>query len=146
VTTDAPRAAYDRVLDGAGATVPARDQADALLVSQVRSQTGILIQSEQDLVTQGVGDSGYGTLTQATRAPDFDTDRDGMPNAFESSNGFNPNDAADRNGDGGRRRLHESRRVLELARTVVASATTGWRFVVARSSAQGLPEHDHGIE
>jgi hypothetical protein len=99
VTTDAPRAAYDRVLAGAGATVPARDQADTVLISQVRSQTGILIQSEQDLVTQGVGDSGYGTLAQATRAPDFDTDRDGMPDAFESSNGFNPNDAADRNGD-----------------------------------------------
>jgi hypothetical protein len=99
VTTDAPRAAYDRVLAGVGATAPMRDQADALLVSQVQGQTGNLIQSEQDLVALGVGDSGYGTLAAATRPSGFDSDQDGMPNTWESSNGLNPNDAADRNGD-----------------------------------------------
>jgi hypothetical protein len=94
-----PRAAFDRVMAGVGATVPMRDQADALLVSQVQAQTGNLIQSEQDLVSLGVGDSGYGTLAAATRPAGFDTDQDGMPNAWESANGLNPNDAADRNGD-----------------------------------------------
>ncbi|HEX6271567.1 MAG TPA: pectate lyase [Polyangiaceae bacterium] len=99
VATDTPRAAYDRVMAGVGAILPQRDQADALLVSQVQAQTGNLIQSEQDLVALGVGDSGYGTLAQATRPAGFDTDLDGMPNAWESANGLNPNDAADRNGD-----------------------------------------------
>ena len=99
VTTDTARTAYDRVLAGVGATVPMRDQADTLLVSQVRAQTGILIQSEQDLVSLGVGDAGYGTLPSATRPAGFDTDRDGMPDAWETANGLNPNDAADRNGD-----------------------------------------------
>jgi hypothetical protein len=99
VTTEAPRAAYDSVLAGAGATAPMRDQADALLVSQVRAQSGILIQSEQDLVSLGVGDSGYGTLAAATRPAGFDSDQDGMPNTWETANGLNVNDAADRNGD-----------------------------------------------
>ncbi len=99
VATDSARAAYDRVLDGAGATVPARDQADTLLISQVRAQTGILIQTEQDLVSLGVGDNGYGTLPAASRPSNFDTDRDGMPDAWETANGLNPSNAADRNAD-----------------------------------------------
>jgi hypothetical protein len=99
VTTDAPRVAYDRVMAGVGATVPARDQPDQLLISLVQSQGGILIQTEQDLVAQGVGDQGYGTLASASRASGFDTDRDGMPDAWETANGLNPNDAADGNGD-----------------------------------------------
>ena len=99
VTTDTPRAAYDRVMAGVGATVPARDQPDALLISLVQSQGGILIQTEQDLVSQGVGDQGYGTLASASRPSGFDTDRDGMPDAWETANGLNPNDATDGNGD-----------------------------------------------
>jgi hypothetical protein len=99
VTTDTAAVAYERVLASAGASFPQRDQADALLVSQVEAQTGNLIQSEQDLVALGVGDSGYGTLANATRPAGFDTDADGMPDAWETQNGFDPNDASDRNGD-----------------------------------------------
>lgn len=40
-----------------------------------------------------------GTLAAATRPTGFDTDLDGMPNTWESANGLNPDDAADRNGD-----------------------------------------------
>jgi hypothetical protein len=69
-------------------------------MSQVQAQGGNLIQSEQDLVALGVDDSGYGTLAAATRPAGFDTDQDGMPNTWESANGSDPNDAADRNGDG----------------------------------------------
>jgi hypothetical protein len=99
VTTDTPRVAYDKVVAGVGASFPVRDQPDTLLVSQLTAQTGNLIQSEQDLVALGVGDNGYGTLANATRPAGFDTDNDGMPNAWETANGLNPNDAADRNGD-----------------------------------------------
>jgi len=99
VTTDTPRAAYDKVLAGVGATVPARDEPDTLLISQVSTQGGILIQNEADLVSLGVGDGGYGTLADATRPAGFDTDQDGMPDAWETANSLNPADAADRNGD-----------------------------------------------
>jgi hypothetical protein len=99
VTTDTATAAFERVLAGVGATLPARDQPDTLLVSQVRAQTGNLIQSEQDLVSLGVGDQGYGTLMTANRAAGFDTDQDGMPDTWETQNSLNASDAADRNAD-----------------------------------------------
>jgi pectate lyase len=99
VGTDSPAVAYERVLTGAGVTVPARDEADALLVSQVRAQSGILIQSEQDLVGLGVGDQGYGTLPSASRPAGFDTDGDGMPDAWETANGLDPAQPADGIGD-----------------------------------------------
>lgn len=99
VATDSAQDAYERVLERAGASAPARDQADSLLIAQVRSQSGTLIQSEQDLIALGVGDQGYSELAPASRAPSFDTDGDGMPNEWESSNALDPGDAADGNGD-----------------------------------------------
>jgi hypothetical protein len=45
----------------------------------------------------GLGNSGYGTLAAGT-AP-TDTDRDGMPNVWETRYGLNPNSAADATGD-----------------------------------------------
>jgi hypothetical protein len=104
VATDDPLTAYNRVLAGAGATLPQRDEVDALVVSRVKSQTGDLIQTEADLVAAGIGENGYGVLASGTRPANFDTDRDGMPDAWETANGLNPNSAADgaadRNGDG----------------------------------------------
>jgi pectate lyase len=99
VTTDTPRAAYDRVLAGVGATLPMRDEPDTLLVSQVSGQTGNLIQNETDLVSLGVGDSGYGVLPDASRPSGFDTDRDGMPDAWETASSLDPSDGDDQNGD-----------------------------------------------
>jgi hypothetical protein len=99
LTTQSPADAYALVLDNVGATLPQRDQVDALLISQIRDQTGILIQSEQDLVALGVDDGGYGELPAATRPADFDTDADGMPNGWETAQGLDPEDTADGNGD-----------------------------------------------
>ncbi|MET0343569.1 MAG: hypothetical protein ABW252_21335, partial [Polyangiales bacterium] len=104
VRTDPARVAFDRVLVDVGATAPVRDQVDTLLVSQVRAQSGILIQSERDLVQQGVGDRGYGELPAAARPAGFDTDRDGMPDAWERAHQLDPASArdgsADQDGDG----------------------------------------------
>ncbi|WP_437815978.1 pectate lyase [Sorangium sp. So ce1078] len=92
-TDDAPRA-YERVMAGAGAVIPARDEVDALLVRHIGEQGGIKIQDESDL---GVGADGYGAL--APGAPVADTDRDGMPDAWETDRHLDPNGADDRNGD-----------------------------------------------
>jgi hypothetical protein len=103
VTTESPANAYNSVLADVGVSFPMRDEADALLIDQVRNQTGILIQSEQDLIALGVGDNGYGSLPETTRPARFDTDRDGMPDSWESNHGFDPatpDDSGDADGDG----------------------------------------------
>ncbi|HMI93952.1 MAG TPA: hypothetical protein VK509_21405 [Polyangiales bacterium] len=59
-------------------------------MQQIRMQGGIKIQDEGDL---GVGAEGYGSL--ASGAAPTDTDRDGMPDAWESARGLDSNAAND---------------------------------------------------
>lgn len=86
--TDTALDARDRVLAHAGASLPLRDSVDIRVVSDVINGTGAIID------TQGqVG--GWPTLNSLP-APQ-DTDQDGMPDAWETANGLNQNNAADRN-------------------------------------------------
>ena len=73
VTTETAPEAYSSVLAYAGAS-HARDSVDARVVKQVASQTGGLIADEQDV-------GGWPKLNSPTPQPD--TDRDGMPDAWE---------------------------------------------------------------
>ncbi len=104
IMTDEPAVAYARVAAGVGAMVPARDEVDQLLLAKMAAQTGFLIQSEQDLAAEGIGEAGYGLLPNEVRAPDFDADQDGMADAWEVARGLdaaNPSDGAlDSDGNG----------------------------------------------
>lgn len=80
--------AYARVLESGGASRPKRDPVDARIVDDVQHHTGRIIQS-QDTV------GGWPELRSAP-APQ-DTDRDGMPDDWETANDLNPHDPADRN-------------------------------------------------
>jgi hypothetical protein len=73
-----------------------RDQVDALVVADAKS-LGKSGQLWKDQTATGLGNSGYGTLAGGT-AP-VDTDKDGMPDAWETKYGLNPNDPADATGD-----------------------------------------------
>jgi hypothetical protein len=87
---------YTTVLANAGCWPNKRDQVDSLVVADLKS----LGKSGQLWTTQtatGLGNSGYGTLAGGT-AP-VDTDKDGMPDAWETKYGLNPNDPADATGD-----------------------------------------------
>lgn len=85
-----PAQAVDVVLgaNGTGCSFPARDAVDELLIAQVQSYgaEGALIEDESEV-------GGVGTVLGGT-AP-VDTDGDGMPDAWESANGLDPNDASD---------------------------------------------------
>ncbi|HTN19990.1 MAG TPA: LamG-like jellyroll fold domain-containing protein [Pelobium sp.] len=84
--------AFAKVVDSVGASYPKRDQVDSLLVAQLNSKgtEGIYLYRESDMpFTNG----GVGNVYSAP-AP-LDTDSDGMPDAWEDTNGLNKNSASD---------------------------------------------------
>jgi pectin methylesterase-like acyl-CoA thioesterase len=96
MTTHSALEAYQLVLDHAGASFR-RDTLDLRIVNDVKNRTGKLIDVQ--------GGYPHGTAfantvnawpkLSTTTAP-IDTDKDGMPDSWETSNGLNPNNAADR--------------------------------------------------
>jgi hypothetical protein len=93
VTIDEPMTAYRRIIEEVGAICPQRDEVDALLIRQLVAQQGTIITSQAEL---GLANDGFGELAPGT--PPADSDRDGMPDAWELEHGLDPNDPADRNG------------------------------------------------
>ena len=102
-TTHSAADAYDRVLAYAGASL-SRDTFDELMVSDTRdgkaTYTGFglskgFVNSQDDNKPAGAPAdwSAWPTLV-STEAP-VDKDGDGMPDAWETANGLNPNDASD---------------------------------------------------
>lgn len=104
-TTHTAEDAYERVLSYAGASL-SRDFVDAEVVSDTRngvaSHTGTgcgkgFINSQNDnKPANAPADWSAWPLLKSTDAP-LDTDRDGMPDAWETANGLDPNNPADRN-------------------------------------------------
>ncbi|MCW6006798.1 hypothetical protein K1W54_19735 [Micromonospora sp. CPCC 205371] len=78
-------AAHQAVVDQAGASLR-RDPVDRRLITDLTRQTGAII-------TDPAAVGGFGSLAGGPAPPDGD--RDGMPDAWERSNGLNPANAAD---------------------------------------------------
>ncbi|MEX0641394.1 MAG: hypothetical protein WD468_01770 [Pirellulales bacterium] len=87
--TDSAETAYERVLRSAGAAHP-RDVADARLIDGIRSQSHRMINSQRDV-------GGWPKLN--SQAAPLDTDRDGMPDAWEEQHGLNPAEPDDGQND-----------------------------------------------
>lgn len=85
VNTDSAAVAYRRVLDSAGASL-IRDRVDKRLVSEVETDGGKTINSQNDV-------GGFPAL--ASRPAPLDTDQDGIPDAWETTRGLDPNGKAD---------------------------------------------------
>lgn len=93
--TTSAAASYTAVVAGAGASLH-RDEVDSLVVANLTS-LGTAGALWKDQTATGLANSGYGTLKGGT-AP-IDTDKDGMPDAWEGKHGLDPNSAADASGD-----------------------------------------------
>jgi len=107
VKTQTAEQAYTNVLADVGCNFPLLDEHDTRVIAEVRagnfkfkgSKTGLpgLPDSQEDV-------GGWDNYPQVQRPGDWDTDRDGIPDAWEKRAGLNPKDAADgnadRNGDG----------------------------------------------
>ncbi|HEX7486668.1 MAG TPA: LamG-like jellyroll fold domain-containing protein [Vicinamibacterales bacterium] len=91
-TTTARRALQD-VLVGVGAVLPRRDAVDARIVQSVERRDGAIIDSQ----LQVGGWPGY----RAGQAP-VDTDKDGLPDAWEKAHGLDPKDPGDASQPGSR--------------------------------------------
>ena len=110
IRTQTAEEAYASVLDSAGAILPCRDTIDRRIVRETRTGTATFEGVTYAAVTgtgishpSGIIDSptdvGGTPVYNSTAAP-LDTDKDGMPDAYEMSKGLNPNNAADRNNIG----------------------------------------------
>ncbi len=82
------REALELVLASVGASRPVRDSADARLVEHVRTRTGKLIDSQDEV-------GGWPVLKSAPLPAD--TDNDGLPDAWELAHGLDPKNPADAN-------------------------------------------------
>ncbi len=120
---------YDYVLNNAGATIPCRDIVDQRIIEEVRTGkpyydeklakkhhgdvSGLHPKSQAEdgtfkyrrmakdsyklgIITDPLQMGGY---PEYKGEPRLDSDSDGMPDAWETANGLNPNDASDANGD-----------------------------------------------
>jgi hypothetical protein len=82
--------AWEYVLGDAGATRPQRDAVDQRVVAEARGGSGRIIDAPSDV-------GGYPDLAIGT--PVTDTDRDGMPDDWETASNLNPHDSSDGNLD-----------------------------------------------
>ncbi len=90
VVIDTPLLAYKKVVSSAGAlrldasyAAGVRDEVDTILINKLVTQTAFHVTRESDT---GASAAGFGSLN-STSAP-LDTDRDGMPDAYETSLGW----------------------------------------------------------
>lgn len=118
--TDA-RTAYRQVLDEVGASLPVRDAVDSRIIRSVANGEATYIDKAEQFIHKSpyikrrLPDDSYrqGIITDIRQVgglpiykgePYLDSDRDGMPDAWEKERGLNPNDASDassdRDGDG----------------------------------------------
>ena len=89
--TQSPRDAYETCLRYAGCSL-ARDRVDERIIENVVMGRGELIDSQDQV-------GGWDSYPEVRRPDDWDTDRDGIPDAWEQTHGLDPRDPADRNRD-----------------------------------------------
>ena len=105
VTTHSAEAAYEKVLSYCGASLY-RDNVDARYMEEAANGTTTYIGSATKTgdgktvvhragIIDYVKDQGEYMLETGSREAGFDSDNDGMADAWETANGLNPNDASD---------------------------------------------------
>jgi hypothetical protein len=98
-TTHTAEQAYEKVLQYAGACLH-RDSYDATMLSDVENGVATygtkgIIDSQNDNKPSDAGADWSAWPVLSSESAPTDSDGDGMPDAWETANGLNPNDAAD---------------------------------------------------
>ena len=99
VTTHSAAEAFNKVLAYSGASLY-RDEIDARYMEEAKTGTAKYkgsITKSPGIIDKVSDVNGYteANFGKGSRPADFDTDKDGIPDAWETANGLNPNDASD---------------------------------------------------
>lgn len=99
VTTHSAAEAFSKVLTYSGASLY-RDEIDARYMEEAKTGTAKYkgsITKSPGIIDKVSDVNGYteANFGKGSRPADFDTDNDGIPNAWETANGLDPNDASD---------------------------------------------------
>ena len=112
VTLTDARTAYRQVLEEVGASLPVRDAVDCRIIRSVATGEATFVEeaaqfiSNSPYIKRRLSDDSYrqGIITDIRQVgglpiykgkPYLDSDRDGMPDAWEEERGLNPHDASD---------------------------------------------------
>ncbi len=101
VTTHSAQTAFEKVMAYCGASLH-RDDVDARYMEEARTGTATYkgsVTGDEGLIDIVADVNGYTeeNFPSETRADDFDTDQDGMPDYWETVNGLDPNNPDDAN-------------------------------------------------
>ena len=99
VTTHSAAEAFSKVLAYSGASLY-RDEIDARYMEEAKTGTATYkgsITKSPGIIDKVSDVNGYteANFGKGSRPADFDTDKDGIPDAWETANGLDPNDASD---------------------------------------------------
>jgi pectate lyase len=92
VATGPAQVSLEEVLKYAGSVMPNRDAVDRRIVDDVKNRTGRIINSQNDV-------GGWPELKSGEAR--VDSDKDGLPDAWETARAFDPQDPADAQQDSG---------------------------------------------
>jgi pectate lyase len=93
MTTESAGAALTRVLARSGAFYWSRDAVDTRVINETKNTSGGVVNNANSTEWNNLWNA-----SSVSRAGGWDTDKDGMPDAWESANGLNPS-ADDHNAD-----------------------------------------------
>lgn len=99
VTTHSAAESFSKVLSYSGASLY-RDEIDARYMEEAKTGTALYkgsITKSPGIIDKVADVNGYteANIGTASRPADFDTDKDGIPDAWETANGLDPNDGSD---------------------------------------------------
>lgn len=90
--------AFAWILENGGATLPKRDKVEQFLIDELKSlgTQGVILRDERKPIQYALAGTWKEGFT-AQETPDYsnDTDKDGMPDAWETAHGLNPADPSD---------------------------------------------------
>jgi len=96
--TESAAAAYQSVMAGSGCSL-VRDTVDERILNYAATSTAYMGGYEPGAVDSQSDVGGWDPYTGQSRPAGFDTDQDGMPDAWETALGLDPSDPDDRNDD-----------------------------------------------